>query len=263
VGRAKNRKLTRNSVSAGRCHACGAFGALTKDHAPPKGVFPRSWHPRLPFFLACLQCNKQWETDSEYFRDMLLSGPLANCAHPALAQVRAAYERARIRRSLRGSNPDVLQTAGRSWVFNEVLLCPTVHHWIEWQRIAKVIWLSCNTAQILKRGNFIGNENKPKYTAHVMDIPAESPYYRRARDILTKPGDLGHDPPLYEASSLVAQNDPNIQEWLVSFYGEAIFMMKTMPTGIDRFESEFFPGARVVNGPGDGYRWRPINSTRY
>jgi hypothetical protein len=192
---------------------------------------------------------------------MLLAGALVNCRHTDLTDVRDACERARQRRSLRGASQNVFPTQDAGWLFNGFFLQPIQHHWVEWRRIANVILLSCNTAQLWKTGGFIGDENKAQYTAHVTDIPLDSPYYEKATALIREGTDPSAVAPLYEIRSLVVDHDPNVQEWLISFYGEAVFLMRIMPTGDDNFESAFLPGVRINNGPSNATFWREFTST--
>jgi hypothetical protein len=51
----------------GACVYCGAIGALTDDHVPPKNLFPK---PRMGLITvpACEPCNGNSKLDDEYFR---------------------------------------------------------------------------------------------------------------------------------------------------------------------------------------------------
>jgi hypothetical protein len=55
----------------GECAYCGAIGAVTRDHVPPKGLFsePRSNDINLITVPACQRChNVETSMDDEYFR---------------------------------------------------------------------------------------------------------------------------------------------------------------------------------------------------
>ena len=50
------------------CTYCGKLGAPTKDHVPPKCLFPKSVRQNLIRVPACEQCNNSAKLDDEYFR---------------------------------------------------------------------------------------------------------------------------------------------------------------------------------------------------
>ena len=51
-----------------QCVYCGATERLTKDHVPPKNIFPTPRPADLITVPACDPCNKSYEKDDEYFR---------------------------------------------------------------------------------------------------------------------------------------------------------------------------------------------------
>jgi hypothetical protein len=65
------------------CYLCGkkasqtAEGTLTREHLPPKNLFP-SPRPRLFTVPCCLACNNQAHNDDEYFRVAVSAGYNAN-----------------------------------------------------------------------------------------------------------------------------------------------------------------------------------------
>jgi hypothetical protein len=50
------------------CVYCGASGKLTKDHVPPKCLFPTPRPTDLITVSACEKCNGSFSADDEYFR---------------------------------------------------------------------------------------------------------------------------------------------------------------------------------------------------
>jgi len=50
------------------CVYCGAGGKLTRDHVPPKGIFPKPRPSNLIAIPACSECNQGNSKDDEYFR---------------------------------------------------------------------------------------------------------------------------------------------------------------------------------------------------
>src|SRR5262245_822652 len=52
------------------CVYCGKLRKLTRDHIPPKNLFPRP-RPRLITVPCCTPCNEEASKDDEYFRLMV------------------------------------------------------------------------------------------------------------------------------------------------------------------------------------------------
>jgi len=54
------------------CAYCGAVGIVTRDHVPPKGIFPKPRPANLITVPACRKCHSQQTSrDDEYFRNTL------------------------------------------------------------------------------------------------------------------------------------------------------------------------------------------------
>jgi hypothetical protein len=54
------------------CAYCGSSDSLTKDHVPPKNLFPKPRPHNLVKVLACNNCHSQTSKDDEYFRLKIL-----------------------------------------------------------------------------------------------------------------------------------------------------------------------------------------------
>jgi hypothetical protein len=55
-----------------QCAYCGAGGTLSRDHIPPKGIFPKPRPANLITVPACARCHSQQTSiDDEYFRNAL------------------------------------------------------------------------------------------------------------------------------------------------------------------------------------------------
>jgi hypothetical protein len=57
----------------GECYLCGA-PATTRDHIPPRGLFPQPRPNNLITVPACRSCNHDRSLDDEYFRDVVAAG---------------------------------------------------------------------------------------------------------------------------------------------------------------------------------------------
>lgn len=53
------------------CVYCGSTAFLTKDHVPPKSIFPRPLPNDLITVPCCRKCNKGFEKDDRYFATIL------------------------------------------------------------------------------------------------------------------------------------------------------------------------------------------------
>jgi hypothetical protein len=68
----------------GMCVFCGSETCLTKDHVPPKSLFPKPRPDNLITVYSCDNCNLGTAKDDEYFRLMTtiredaLNHPAAN-----------------------------------------------------------------------------------------------------------------------------------------------------------------------------------------
>lgn len=55
----------------GTCGICGVFGAVTRDHIPPKALFTSPLPSDLLTIPACRKCNGDASGDDEYFRNAI------------------------------------------------------------------------------------------------------------------------------------------------------------------------------------------------
>ena len=54
------------------CVYCGSNGILTRDHVPPRNLFPKPRPSDLITVPSCLKCNTSASKDDEFFRQSLL-----------------------------------------------------------------------------------------------------------------------------------------------------------------------------------------------
>jgi hypothetical protein len=72
-----------DDASIQQCIYCGANGKLTRDHVPPKGIFPKPRPFNLITIPACSKCNQGNSKDDEYFR-LALNVREELSSHPAV-----------------------------------------------------------------------------------------------------------------------------------------------------------------------------------
>lgn len=61
----------RKKEKLGLCVYCGWEGIVTKDHIPPKALYPKSAHSSLLKISSCPTCNNGASKDDEYLRTMI------------------------------------------------------------------------------------------------------------------------------------------------------------------------------------------------
>lgn len=60
--------LRKSAFSHGICTYCGKTGSVTRDHVPPKSLFPKPRPSSLVSVPSCRACNVGASKDDEYFR---------------------------------------------------------------------------------------------------------------------------------------------------------------------------------------------------
>ena len=55
------------------CYLCGKPGADTKDHIPPRGIFPKFPSGQLITVPAHKECNNQFSKDDEWIRNFIIA----------------------------------------------------------------------------------------------------------------------------------------------------------------------------------------------
>lgn len=71
-------------IIRGSCIYCGSLDGLTKDHVPPKRLFPKPRGPQVTV-PACNTCNQSFKKDDEYFA--MAVALEAYVEHPSAFQV--------------------------------------------------------------------------------------------------------------------------------------------------------------------------------
>ncbi|MFQ5853812.1 MAG: hypothetical protein ACE5JU_24910, partial [Candidatus Binatia bacterium] len=57
----------------GQCGYCGREQRLTRDHVPPRSLFPEPRSADLITVPCCEQCRAGWSNDDEYFRTVVIN----------------------------------------------------------------------------------------------------------------------------------------------------------------------------------------------
>jgi hypothetical protein len=56
------------------CVLCGRFGSVSREHAPPQGLFLKPKPTNMITVPCCLPCNDKYKLDDEYFRIFVTAG---------------------------------------------------------------------------------------------------------------------------------------------------------------------------------------------
>lgn len=87
--------MSRRKKKSGTCVFCGYVGQLTREHIPPRCLFPDDCVEKLLVVHSCRKCNEATAKDDEYLRNTLVMLTPIN-AHPVLKDLAQ-----KVRRSLR------------------------------------------------------------------------------------------------------------------------------------------------------------------
>jgi hypothetical protein len=102
------------SVATGLCAICGIKAATTRDHIPPRGIFPKP-RPKLITVPACLSCNLRASGFDERFRAYLslhvgTSSPVTQRLFDSGALPTLRHNRRLLRTIVDGGQPVELMT---------------------------------------------------------------------------------------------------------------------------------------------------------
>lgn len=105
-----NYKAAQNQIQMGSlCVYCGTAEGTTRDHVPPKNLFPKPRPSGLVTVRCCETCRRGQSLDDEYFTRMVaMRHDLTN--HPAAAQVLETIHRSFTKPHKRGFTQALLQS---------------------------------------------------------------------------------------------------------------------------------------------------------
>jgi hypothetical protein len=257
MGEAKRKQRQR---TVGMCFWRLEVAPLTLDHVPPKAMFPVRVHASLPNVMACDSCNAEWKKDGDYFRDAMLSGPLAQCTHPDLTEVRAASERGDARLKEQRNRRSLFDT-GLSLVMKPLNAPPEITReftrvyeffGINQARIADVIGRTISALYANQCLRFKIERQElvpPGYRMYQTDIAANSQYYETGMGIIRASGNRDYGGGLLAFYGQDAVHDPKQKEWLVCLYDTALFYARIALENDPHPYSAMFPGILDKGGP--------------
>lgn len=89
----------------GQCVYCGIIGTVTKDHVPPKCLFPLDTRVNLMTVAACPTCHGSFKLDDEYFKLVI------GIRDDLPSSVSANFLRDQTRRTIKSPGADGLRSA--------------------------------------------------------------------------------------------------------------------------------------------------------
>lgn len=202
------------------CAICGVQPATTRDHVPPRGIFPRP-RPNLITVPACFPCNNRGSSHDEAFRVYL--NLHVGVEHPS-SQVLFHNETLRTLRANRRLLREINAQSDPIWF--------TTPSGIVWGRGRRVLWNSNAHDAVVERTirglyfhhfNEILGERGSVKVQWLRSFPADVVEYMRACPIVS----LGDDQFVYRYGRAVDQ--PLSSLWLLNFYGKHYASGYTLP----------------------------------
>lgn len=222
---------------SGECVYCGK-PATSRDHVPPRNLFPGPQPSALVTVPSCDACNQGASLDDEYFRLIValrhdLDHPDAKIARETAVRSLSRPEASGLRASfLLGTEFVDLVTPGGLYAGRSGLYEFDVGRLL---RVVRRITLGLFYRETCRR--LPDSYKASVWLPSVMDTSA-SPLdgLRSMRSIATTLSASG--PPKFIGNRVlsywwlpVANGDPNCTSWLMVFYGRVMFLAATMPVG--------------------------------
>ncbi len=223
------------SSKKGICAYCGSSGILTKDHVPPKNLFPAPRPSNLVSVPACKTCHGNTSKDDEYFRlkismrDGIGSNPAARAtwsrAFYSLSRSQATGLRTRFLSDLRYVN---LKTPSGLYVGRRL------GYDVDMNRIRSVVGRIVRGLYFAESGKPLGLNNEVRvYTDEDLAEQSVEVIQELKQTILNPlaslpPRIIGHDIFLYRYQ--IMKGNPFISVWGMSFFGHVLFLAITAPT---------------------------------
>ena len=222
------------SKGIGVCAYCGRKRKLTRDHIPPRNLFPEPRPGDLITVPSCRECNHSAGLDDEYFRMVVVMREDAGGHYGA----RQSWEK--VRRSLRRPEAQGLRASVLRSMHPVMLRSAGGLYLGKWMGITVDAERVNRVAARIVRGLFYhesGHRLPDTYEAFAEVDPMFEPEELGSGDtvrvlgaIQTQPAKIiGND--VFSYRFLCAEDDPGCTFWLMSFYKTLFAMGYTMPMG--------------------------------
>lgn len=222
------------------CVYCGAAGPLTRDHIPPRSLFPRPRPSNLITVPCCQHCNAAASGQDEYFRVALaLHGNALD--HPGLQGLRPEVIRALSKPEKQGFATEIARRTTLKTIRTEDgQEFQAFQHHVDQFRIGPVV-------ERITIGLYYHHFQQPLAEDHIvvgamehqMDIPLVGDV---AKMIRSQPlNDIGDGVFKYQYFRPDEQKDPAMSVWLLTFYNAVPFLTVTVPRGPQTGERRWPP----------------------
>lgn len=208
-----------------RCYLCGSYKDLTRDHVPPKCLFPKPRPSDLLTLPCCYECNNSASDDDEYLR-LATSGLLNANSTGALAWKRAVEGTIR-RRRLGAVLDDFLAKAKPVILSSAVEISPATQFSIDADSIFRSL-VKISKGILAVSHPEVDSRSLDFYVTHIDQFKTDAVILSGIADTF----------PLYEVGDGVymnwrgvSQDDPHQGFILHMFYGAAVWLVQHRPGG--------------------------------
>jgi hypothetical protein len=216
-----------------KCVYCGLWKETTRDHVPPKSLFPKPRPQVMITVPACVACHDTTTEDDEYFR-LMLSMSDKTGENPAVATIRDAALRSLTKPEAKG-----LLESFRKWVHPAEARSPSGLYL--GQRMAFDVDLErlYRVAGRIVRGLFFQETRRTLSPTAIVDVFSDERINQERREVI----DLFMKTialPLSTQTPKVIQEGvfsyrfqltemPEASAWALVFYGSIPFLVMTLP----------------------------------
>lgn len=217
------------------CAYCGIENAPTKDHIPPKSLFPKPRPHDLITVPSCFACNTRFQKDDDYFW-LTLSIRAENSGNPAAeeASTRAISNLSRPQSG--GFQRSFLASLGRVALHSPagIYLGDHLGYRIEFARLNRV-------ASRITKGMFCKIRNAPLAKGYVAMARAIEGFQNSGPDLEQMISFVSREPVFTIGSAFSYQSrfldeDPNFSLWFFRIYNSTQFIGLTMLESDARWE---------------------------
>jgi hypothetical protein len=214
------------------CAYCGAKDNLTKDHVPPKNLFPKPRPNDLVTVKACKSCHSTTSKDDEYFR-LKISMREDIASHPAASDIWSTVFRSLSRSQSTGLKKQVfldlryvnLKTS------SGLYLGKSIGYVVDMKRIRRVVEHTIRGLYFIESGNPLGIENEVKvYNDEDLNLQSQDTLKQLVNNILIPlstltPRVIGDGIFLYRYQ--IIKENPIYSVWALSYYRKITFFAIT------------------------------------
>ena len=212
------------SILQNMCAYCGSTDNLTKDHVPPKNLFPEPRPLDLITVPACKRCHSRTSKDDEYFRlKICMSNDVKS--HPAASTVLDTVFRSLLRSDAAGLRKQVLSDV--RWVnlrtTSGLYIGRRLGYDVDLNRIRCVVERTIRGLYFEEFGKPLGLNNEVRvYTDGDIELQPDDVLEQLKQDVL-KPLStcslrvIGNN--VFSYRHQIAKENPLFSFWFLTFYG--------------------------------------------